>query len=151
MHVTRIQQAKPYDAKLHHVMTALQLQGGAASETKQFTLGLSHFLPGGGAEASASNTEKIYLVISGEVTIVTAAGEVTPVPGIKDSGYFVFVEVSACHLQKVRHCVTHFLPMADTMAARLVPSRAWRKPVHRQPQQRCRHHGGSRVEINEAS
>ena len=75
MHVTRIGQAKQYEAKLHHAMAALQLQGGAESETKHFTLGLSHFLPGGGAEHSASATEKIYLVISGEVTIITAEGE----------------------------------------------------------------------------
>ncbi len=32
-------------------------------------------------------------------------------PEIKDSGYVVFVEVSTYHLQKARHCVTHFLPM----------------------------------------
>ena len=77
MHVTRIGAAKPYEAKLHHAMTALQLQGGAESETTHFTLGLSHFLPGGGASWSASATEKIYLVVSGEVTVITEKGEVT--------------------------------------------------------------------------
>jgi quercetin dioxygenase-like cupin family protein len=75
MHVTRIDAAKPYEAKLHHAMIALQLQGGAESETKNFTLGLSHFLPGGGAEHSASATEKIYLVIAGQVTVITDKGE----------------------------------------------------------------------------
>ena len=69
MHVTRIGDAKPYEAKLHHAMTALQLQGGAESETQNFTLGLSHFLPGGGASWSASATEKIYLVIAGHVRL----------------------------------------------------------------------------------
>ncbi len=77
MHVTRIGDARPYEAKLHHAMTALQLQGGAESETKHFTLGLSHFLPGGGAQHSASATEKIYLVISGHVTIIADTGETT--------------------------------------------------------------------------
>ena len=77
MHVTRINDAKPYEAKLHHAMTALQLQGGAENETKNFTLGLSHFLPGGGASWSASATEKIYLVIAGHVTVVTDKGETT--------------------------------------------------------------------------
>ena len=77
MHVTRIGEATPYEAKLHHAMTALQLQGGAENATQHFTLGLSHFLPGGGASHSASTTEKIYLVISGEVTVITDAGEVT--------------------------------------------------------------------------
>ncbi len=37
-------------------------------------------------------------------------------PRITDSGYIVFRDVSAFHLQKVRHCVTHFLPMADTIS-----------------------------------
>lgn len=77
MHVTRFRDAKPYEAKLHHGMTALQLQGGEESQTEKFTLGLSHFLPGGGASYSASATEKIYLVISGEVTVITDKGEVT--------------------------------------------------------------------------
>ena len=77
MHVTRIGDAKPYEAKLHHAMIALQLQGGAENDTKHFTLGLSHFLPGGGADNSTSATEKIYLVVAGPVTIVTDAGETT--------------------------------------------------------------------------
>ena len=77
MHVTRIGDAKPYEAKLHHAMIALQLQGGAENDTKHFTLGLSHFLPGGGADNSTSATEKIYLVVAGHVTIVTDAGETT--------------------------------------------------------------------------
>ncbi len=77
MHVTRIGAAKPYEAKLHHAMTALQLQGGAENDTKHFTLGLSHFLPGGGAEHSASATEKIYLVVSGHITVITDKGETT--------------------------------------------------------------------------
>ena len=77
MHVTRLNDAKPYEARLHHAMTALQLQGGAESETRHFTMGLSHFLPGGGASFSASATEKIYLVIAGEVTVITQSGEVT--------------------------------------------------------------------------
>jgi mannose-6-phosphate isomerase-like protein (cupin superfamily) len=77
MHVTRIAAARPYEAKLHHAMTALQLQGGAESDTQHFTLGLSHFLPGGGASFSASATEKIYLVICGHVTVITDKEEVT--------------------------------------------------------------------------
>jgi quercetin dioxygenase-like cupin family protein len=77
MHVTRIADAKPYETKLHHAMIALQLQGGAESDTKNFTLGLSHFLPGGGAEYSASATEKIYLVIAGHITVLTDKGETT--------------------------------------------------------------------------
>jgi glyoxylate utilization-related uncharacterized protein len=75
MHVTRFHDARPYEAKRHHAMSAVQLQGGAESTTRFVSLGLSHFLPGGGAERSASETEKIYLVLAGEITILTDAGE----------------------------------------------------------------------------
>ncbi|NVO13082.1 MAG: cupin domain-containing protein [Rhodoplanes sp.] len=77
MQLTRFAEAKPYEAKRHHAMVALQLQGGAASDTEAFTCGLSHFLPGGGAEMSASASEKVYIVVSGEVTVLTDAGAVT--------------------------------------------------------------------------
>ncbi len=56
-------------------MVGLRLQGEEASDAGFASLGLSHFLPGGGAESSASPIEKIYFVLSGEVTIVTDAGE----------------------------------------------------------------------------
>jgi len=77
MHVTRVDDAKPYEAKFHHDMTALQLQGGAESETRYFTCGLSHFLPGGGVLRSASQTEKVYVVVRGRLTIITDDGEAT--------------------------------------------------------------------------
>lgn len=71
MHVTRFADAKPYDAPRHFNMAGLRLQGFEASPAKNFWVGLSHFLPGGGAESSATPIEKVYVVVSGEVTIVT--------------------------------------------------------------------------------
>ena len=71
MKVTRLNDAKPYEAKLHHDMTALRLQGLEASELESFSCSLSYFLPGGGAEWSASANEKVYVVIEGEITILT--------------------------------------------------------------------------------
>ena len=75
MHVTAFAAAKPYDAKAHFGMVGLQLHGGAANETGALTCGLSHFLPGGGAERSSSPLEKFYFVVSGEITIITDDGE----------------------------------------------------------------------------
>ncbi|WP_313805898.1 cupin domain-containing protein [Sphingobium sp.] len=69
--------AKPYEAKAHFNMTGLQLHGGAANQTGLLTCGLSHFLPGGGAERSVSPLEKFYFVLAGEITIVTDDREVT--------------------------------------------------------------------------
>lgn len=77
MHVNRIADVKPYDAAKHFNMVGLRLQGFEASPAKNFWVGLSHFLPGGGAEASSSPLERVYVVTAGEVTIVTDTGEVT--------------------------------------------------------------------------
>ncbi len=75
MQVTRINDAKPYDAAKHSDMTALRLQGFDASDTDNFWCGLSYFLPGGGAEQSSSPLERVYVVIDGEVTVTTSDGE----------------------------------------------------------------------------
>jgi quercetin dioxygenase-like cupin family protein len=77
MHVTRAGDAKPYDAAKHFGMVGLRLQGFDASPTENFWVGLSHFLPGGGAEESSSPLERVYVVLAGEVTVTTGGGETT--------------------------------------------------------------------------
>jgi len=77
MHVTRLADAKPYDAARHFDMVGLRLQGLDASPSEAFWVGLSHFLPGGGAESAASPLERVYVVVAGEVTVTTEAGETT--------------------------------------------------------------------------
>ena len=39
-------------------------------------LGLSHFLPGGGADESSSETERIYVVLEWEIAVTTEDGPV---------------------------------------------------------------------------
>ena len=56
-------------------MVPLRLQGWDATDAKNFWVGLSHFLPGGGAEMDATPLEKVYVVVSGEVTVITKGGE----------------------------------------------------------------------------
>jgi mannose-6-phosphate isomerase-like protein (cupin superfamily) len=77
MQVVRLSDAKPYQAPKHVDCTALRLQGFEASDVKSFNVGLSHFLPGGGCERDATPLEKVYVVVEGEVTIVTDEQEVT--------------------------------------------------------------------------
>jgi mannose-6-phosphate isomerase-like protein (cupin superfamily) len=77
MQVKRIADAQPYEAAKHHAMCGLRLQGHDATDTDAFWVGLSHFLPSGGAEMSASTVERVYVVISGELTITTEGGEIT--------------------------------------------------------------------------
>jgi quercetin dioxygenase-like cupin family protein len=66
-----LKNVKPYQAPKHFDMTALRLHGKEESGAEKFWMGMSHFLPGGGAEYDESPTEKIYFVLDGEVTIYT--------------------------------------------------------------------------------
>jgi quercetin dioxygenase-like cupin family protein len=67
---------KPYQAPKHFAMTALKLHGKEETGASKFWMGLSHFLPGGGAEFDASPVEKIYFVLDGEVTVKTPDQEI---------------------------------------------------------------------------
>ena len=49
MQVKHLSEAKPYEAPNHRGYSSLRLFGLDAGGPKQFTVGLSHFLPGGGA------------------------------------------------------------------------------------------------------
>jgi quercetin dioxygenase-like cupin family protein len=86
MQVTRLANARPYEAARHFNMTGLRLQGHDATKTDGFWVGLSHFLPGGGAESSSAPLERVYVVVAGEVTIVT------------DQGETVLAPMDSCHL-----------------------------------------------------
>ena len=75
MHVTRISEAPRYEAPEHYDMACLRLQGREASPTDAMWVGTSHILPGGHTSLKASPQEKIYVVISGAVTIRTETDE----------------------------------------------------------------------------
>ncbi len=75
MNVTRIEDARPYDAPKHYDMRGLRLQGFDASPSERFWVGLSQFLPGGGAESDSTPLEKVYVVLDGSVTVITDTGE----------------------------------------------------------------------------
>ena len=76
MHITRIEHASRYTATKHFDMRALRLQGLDASPSKFAWVGLSHFLPGGGADVDTGTTEKIYIMLAGEITIELEGGRV---------------------------------------------------------------------------
>lgn len=67
-----LEDAKDYDAPGHFdVYTGLlhgELFGNKASDLEDFWIGISHFLPGGGCDMSSSENEKVYYMLSGEVT-----------------------------------------------------------------------------------
>lgn len=55
-------------------MRATRLHDAADVEGK-ITLGLSHFLPGGGAEMARSPKELLYYIVEGEMTVSTDDGK----------------------------------------------------------------------------
>jgi mannose-6-phosphate isomerase-like protein (cupin superfamily) len=75
MLVKRLSDAKTYEAPNHRQYTSLRLFGAEAGGPKQFVVGLSHFLPGGGAGPDASPTEKVYVVLSGHLTVIVDGKE----------------------------------------------------------------------------
>lgn len=77
MDVVKLSDITPYEAPGHHGMVASTLQGKSATPNEHFWVGLSIFLPGGGADRAASATEKVYVVLSGEVTVITETETVT--------------------------------------------------------------------------
>src|SRR5258706_14219852 len=68
MEVKRFAEAKTYAAPNHRNYASLRLFGLDAGGPKQFVVGLSHFLPGGGAGPDASPPGKEHVVLSGGVT-----------------------------------------------------------------------------------
>jgi quercetin dioxygenase-like cupin family protein len=76
MLVKRFAEAKPYEAPNHWNMRGLRLQGFEEGGPQKLWVGLSHFLPGGGAGPDSSPLEKIYVVVAGEVTVRCGGQEV---------------------------------------------------------------------------
>jgi glyoxylate utilization-related uncharacterized protein len=74
MQITRFADARRYDAPKHFDMRSLRLQGFDMSASKFAWVGVSHFLPEGGAEMDAGALEKIYVVLEGEITVKLADG-----------------------------------------------------------------------------
>jgi len=72
MKKVELKDVKPYPAAKHFNMTSLKLHGKDETGATKFWMGLSHFLPQGGAEFDATPAEKIYFVLEGEITVTDA-------------------------------------------------------------------------------
>jgi quercetin dioxygenase-like cupin family protein len=70
MFVKRFEDAKPYDAPNHRGVVGLRLQGFEPGGPTNQWVGLSQFLPGGGAGPDSTPFEKVYIVIDGEMTVI---------------------------------------------------------------------------------
>ena len=67
--VTRANEAVKYEAPGHFDVRTTRLHNPAEVNGGTIVHGLSHFLPGGGANVAPANFEMIYYIISGEMTV----------------------------------------------------------------------------------
>ena len=65
MKVVRLADAFEYPVTGHFDMRALRLHNKETSNTVDYTLGLSHFQPGGGAKMAKSPKELLYYIVEG--------------------------------------------------------------------------------------
>lgn len=75
MHTKRFTEAKSYDAPNHRGVYGLRLQGFEEGGPKNQWVGLSQFLPGGGAGPDSTPFEKVYVVLDGEMTVIVDGNE----------------------------------------------------------------------------
>ena len=90
MNITRFSQAPPYVAPRHFDMHGLRLQGHEAGPSQTLWMGVSVIAPGGHTGLDPSPLEKHYVVLEGEVTLVSERDGITTeaVLGRHDSACF---------------------------------------------------------------
>lgn len=67
--VTRADEAYKYEAPGHYDVRTTRLHDPADVNDGVIVHGLSHFLPGGGADVAAAKFEMIYYIVEGEMTV----------------------------------------------------------------------------------
>jgi len=68
-------EAKEYVAPNHRACSTMRLFGAEMGGSQGLIVGVSHFLPGGGAGPDASPPEKVYYVLAGELTVIVDGKE----------------------------------------------------------------------------
>jgi quercetin dioxygenase-like cupin family protein len=75
MFVKRFAEASPYDAPNHWGVVGLRLQGFEPGGPTNQWVGLSQFLPGGGAGPDSTPFEKVYIVLEGRMSVILGGKE----------------------------------------------------------------------------
>jgi len=86
MRINRLADAETFDPPGHTRVGPVRLQGGAGAPTEGLTVALSHYLPGGRAELAPQPVETIYVLVTGELVMVSEGHEATLHP--YDSAHF---------------------------------------------------------------
>jgi len=72
--VTRKEEAKKYEAPGHFDVLATRLHNPQDVNAGGITMGLSHFLPGGGLEYNSNAKESLYYILEGQMYIESELG-----------------------------------------------------------------------------
>ncbi len=80
MQVTRLADAEPFDPPGHRGVGPVRLQGGDDSPGSAVTVTLSHYLPGGEAAMAPQPAETVYVLLAGELVMITEETEATLQP-----------------------------------------------------------------------
>ena len=75
MRVTRLADAEPFAPVGHDGVGPVRLQGGESTPTTDFTVALSHYLPGASAELAPQVAETVYVLLSGELVMASEGVE----------------------------------------------------------------------------
>jgi uncharacterized cupin superfamily protein len=80
MHVTRLANGTPFDPPGHRGVGPIRLQGGDTSATQNLSVVLSHYLPGAEAGLAPQPTETVYVIVAGELVMISEGTEETLQP-----------------------------------------------------------------------
>jgi len=71
-----LEDAESYSPPAHFKMKAQRLHNKALGTSEGFSISISTFHPGGGAEQSSRAGESVYYVVEGQLTITTPDGDI---------------------------------------------------------------------------
>jgi uncharacterized cupin superfamily protein len=77
MHISRLADATPFHPAGHEGVGPVRLRGGEAAPAESVSVVLSHYLPGGQAETAPQPAETVYVVMSGELVMISEGREET--------------------------------------------------------------------------
>ena len=100
MQVTRLADAEPFDPPGHHGVAPVRLQGDHGAAPDGVTVVLSHYLPGGEAEMAPQPTETVYVLVAGELVMISEGAEETlrPFDSVRFTAGTVRQVVNRTHL-----------------------------------------------------
>lgn len=77
MRITRLADAERFHPAGHDGVGPVRLQGGDSTPTSEFTVALSHYLPGGRADLAPQVAETVYVVLAGALVMSADGQDVT--------------------------------------------------------------------------